>query len=167
MKNIENTKIDEVLEELYALRDENHELKVDNEFLEKQNKALKLRCGKYCIQVSELETENRDMKLAQKLIGEADNEKLILENKELKRQLDEATDENLKRIEESNRLFCELQDIKHMGVWEFANKYCSDEQNAEAGKQLARSLLGKPMTEEELAIEAAENAHVPYVGDDF
>ena len=142
MKNIENTKIDEVLEELYALREQNHELKVDNEFLEKQNKALKLRCGKYCIQVSELETENRDMKLAQKLIGEADTQKLILENKELKRQLDEATDENLKRIEESNRLFCELQDIKHMGVWEFANRYCSDEENAEAGRQLARSLLG-------------------------
>ena len=139
MKNTQNTKIDEVLKELYALREQNHELKVDNEFLEKQNKALKLRCGKYCIQVSELETENRDMKLAQKLIGEADNEKLILENKELKRQLDEATDENLKRIEESNRLFCELQDIKHMGVWEFANKYCSDKDMEEAGHALARS----------------------------
>ena len=108
MKNIENTKIDEVLEELYALRDENHELKVDNEFLEKQNKALKLRCGKYCIQVSELETEIADMKFTQKMLN-----------------------------------------------------------SEEAGRAFARELLGKPMTEEELAIEAAENAHVPYNGDDF
>ena len=43
MKNTQNTKIDEVLKEFYALREQNHELKVDNELLEQQNKALNLR----------------------------------------------------------------------------------------------------------------------------
>ena len=46
------------------------------------------------------------------------------------------------RIDECNRLFGELQDIKHMSMWEFAAKYCSDEEMEEAGHQLARSLLG-------------------------
>lgn len=100
MENIENTKIDEVLEELYALREQNCELI-------------------------------------------AENEKLVLKNKELKKQYDEFYEkEYIARIEECNRLWSELFDIKHMGVWEFANKYCSDEENAEAGRQLARSLLG-------------------------
>ena len=30
-----------------------------------------------------------------------------------------------------------------------------------------REFLGKPMTDENLAIEAVENAYVPYNGDDF
>ena len=98
---IHNLKIDEVIEEL-------HHLKEENEFLEKQNRALKLRCGKYCLKVRHLEEEIADMK--------------------------------------------------------FTRKYLTSE---EAGKAFARELLGKPMTPEELAIEAAENAYVPYNGDDF
>lgn len=100
-KNIENTKIDEVLEELYALRDE-------NDFLQRQNCALKMRCSKYCLQVRDLESEIADMK--------------------------------------------------------FTRKYLTAE---DAGKAFARELLGKPMTEADLAIEAAENNHKAYVGDDF
>ena len=67
---------------------------------------------------------------------------LKLKNAQLTKERNEAIDENFKRIEESNRLFCELQDIKHMSMWEFAAKYCSDEDMEEAGHQLARSLLG-------------------------
>ena len=96
-KNIENTKIDEVLEELYALREQNCELI-------------------------------------------AENEKLVLKNKELKKQYDEFYEkEYIARIEECNRLWSELFDIKHMSVWEFANKYCSDKDMEEAGHALARS----------------------------
>ena len=56
------------------------------------------------------------------------------------------------------KLETEIADMK------FTHKMLNSE---EAGKAFARELLGKPMTEEELAIEAAENAHVPYNGDDF
>jgi len=56
------------------------------------------------------------------------------------------------------KLETEITDMK------FTQKMLNSE---EAGRAFARELLGKPMTEEDLAIEAAENAHVPYNGDDF
>ena len=101
-------KLDEVLEELYYLREENQSLRLDNDFLQRQNNALKLRCGKCALQVRKLEEEIADMK--------------------------------------------------------FTRNYLTSE---EAGKAFARELLGKPMTREDLAIEAAENAYEPYNGDDF
>lgn len=87
---------------------ENEGLKAHNEFLQRQNTALKLRCKEYCLKNRELEEEIKDMR--------------------------------------------------------FTRKYLTSE---EAGKAFARELLGKPMTDEELAIEAAENGYVPYNGDDF
>jgi len=60
-KNIENIKLDEVLEELYALRDE-------NDFLQRQNNALKMRCSNYCLQVRDLESEIEDMKFTRKYL---------------------------------------------------------------------------------------------------
>ena len=101
-------KLDEVLEELYYLREENQSLRLDNDFLQKQNAACKLRCGKFAIKVRELESEIADMKFVHKMLN-----------------------------------------------------------SEEAGRAFARELLGKPMTREELAIEAAENAYEPYTGDDF
>jgi len=83
------------------------------------------------IEIQKLEETNRILR--------KENDNLILKIKELKRQLDEATDENLMRIEESNRLFNELFEIKHMSMWEFADKYCSDKDMEEAGHALARS----------------------------
>ena len=56
------------------------------------------------------------------------NGKLTLERKEL-------LDENMKLKEELAR-------IKAMDMFEFANHYCTDEENAECGHRLARSLLG-------------------------
>lgn len=61
-------KLDEVLEELYALREQNHELKVDNDFLQRQNNALKMRCSNYCLQVRDLESEIEDMKFTRKYL---------------------------------------------------------------------------------------------------
>ena len=92
----------------HDLREENSALKVDNDFLQKQNAACKMRCSKLTLQVRNLESEIKDMK--------------------------------------------------------FTRKYLTSE---EAGRAFARELLGQPMTEEDLAIEAAENAYVPYNGDDF
>lgn len=125
MKNIENTKIDEVLEELYALRDENEELKTDNYFLKRQNNALKMRCSDYSLRITKLENE--------------------------------------------------LSDIKHMSMWGFADKYCSDKDMEEAGHALARSFgIGvkkDSFVEAEIAAEKAEQETVSamgsYLGDDF
>ena len=107
-KKTRNIKLDEVLEELHTLREENQSLKIDNDFLQRQNSACKMRCSQYAI-----------------------------ENKELRD---------------------EIADLR------FTHKYLTSE---EAGRAFARELLGQPMTEEDLAIEAAENAYVPYNGDDF
>ena len=68
MKTENRLKLDEVLEELYYLREENQSLKIDNDFLEKQNKALKLRCGKYCLKVHDLESEIQDLRFTHKYL---------------------------------------------------------------------------------------------------
>lgn len=107
-RDIRDLNIDEVLEELYTLREENQSLKIDNDFLQKQNNACRMRCSKYALQVRELEDEIADLR--------------------------------------------------------FTHNFLNSE---EAGKMFARELLGKPMTPEEVAIEAAENNHKAYVGDDF
>ena len=94
---------------------------------------------------------------------------LKLNNAKLTEERNELIDENFKRIEESNRLFGELQDIKSLSMFEFADKYCNDDELEKAGRQLAHELITarNNMTNEDLAIEAAENCHVPYSGDDF
>ena len=74
---------------------------------------------------------------------------------------------NSKLTQERNNAIDELNRIKALGMYEFADKYCNSEELEEAGHQLARSLLGHRMTDEELAIDAAENCYVPYSGDDF
>lgn len=101
-------KLDEVLEELYALREQNESLKVDNDFLQRQNNACKIRCSKYSLEIQELRSEIADLRFTHKMLTAE-----------------------------------------------------------EAGAAFARELLGQPMTEEDLAIEAAENCYVPYNGDDF
>ena len=103
MKENRELHIDEVLTELYQLREENQSLKIDNDFLQRQNNGLRLK----------------------------------------------------------------LQSITSMSMFEFANAYCNDAQLEEAGHAFARSLLGHQMTDEEIAIEQAENCYVPYNGDDF
>lgn len=55
-------KLDEVIEELQALKEE-------NEFLQKQNKALKIRCSDYCLRVNKLECEIQDMKFTHKMLN--------------------------------------------------------------------------------------------------
>ena len=45
------------------------ELEKENEFLDKQNRALKLRCGKYSLRISDLESEIQDMKFTHKMLN--------------------------------------------------------------------------------------------------
>jgi hypothetical protein len=68
LKNTENIRIDEVLEELYHLREENQGLKIDNDFLDRQNRALKLRCSKYAIENRELTDEINDLRFTHKYL---------------------------------------------------------------------------------------------------
>ena len=69
MRESRDIKLDEVLNELYGLREENQALKLDNDFLQRQNAACKLRCGKLAIQVRELESEIADMKFTHKMLN--------------------------------------------------------------------------------------------------
>ena len=69
MTKTNRIKLDEILEELYYLREENQSLRLDNDFLQRQNAACKLRCGKLAIQVRELESEIADMKFTHKMLN--------------------------------------------------------------------------------------------------
>lgn len=62
------TKLKEMLEELYFLREENQSLKIDNDFLQRQNNACKLRCSKYAIENQQLRDEIADMKFTRKYL---------------------------------------------------------------------------------------------------
>ena len=68
---------------------------------------------------------------------------------------------------ERNQLQAELDSIKSMSMFEFGNTYCSDESLEADGKLFAHSLLGHTMTDEEVAIDEAENSYVPYTAEDF
>ena len=71
MRETRDLKLDEVLDELYHLREENRLLQLDNEFLQRQNNACKIRCSRYALQVRALEEEVADMKFTRKyLTGE-------------------------------------------------------------------------------------------------
>ena len=104
------------------------------------------------------------------------NSKLTVERNQLQADLDAEKNkynefyekEYMYRIEECNRLWGELFDIKHLSLWEFAAKYCNDEQLEDAGHQLAKSLgVGVKATKEEMDIDKAENNYVPYTAEDF
>ena len=68
MKTENRLKLDEVLEELYYLREENQSLKIDNDFLQRQNAACKLRCGKYALEIKELRSEIADLRFTHKYL---------------------------------------------------------------------------------------------------
>ena len=71
MENIQNRtlKIDEVLGELYYLKEENKSLHVDYDFLQRQNAALKQRCREQSQRLLELESEVADLKFVRKCFG--------------------------------------------------------------------------------------------------
>ena len=87
--------------------------------------------------------------------------------KALKLNLSKTTLERNQFCEKANQLNKELQDIKQMSMFEFGNTYCSSESLEADGHAFARSLGVGTMTPEELAIEKAENAYVPYTAEDF
>lgn len=101
--------------------------------------------------------DNRDEKI----------EQLEARNRFLQRMVNGLKLHNQELTEERNNLIDELHSIKRMSMFEFGNAYCNDTSLEADGKAFARSLLGHRMTPEDVAIDEAENAYVPYVGDDF
>lgn len=110
-----------------------------------------------CNHFAELEKENKQLKQDNKVLGHE-----LTYFKEYAADLEEDVNNlkaNCRKLTSENMsLKSEIKDMK------FTRNYLTGE---EAGKAFARELLGKPMTREELAIEAAENCYVPYNGDDF
>lgn len=67
---------EELILEIRRLKQDLDEVKIheemlvkENKFLDKQNRALKLRCSKYCLQISDLEAEIKDMKFTHKMLN--------------------------------------------------------------------------------------------------
>ena len=109
------------------LANENKRLQQDMKILGSELTYFKELCA-------DLENEvNRKEEMIQGL--KANNKKLSSERNDL-------LNETFKRIEESNRLFGELQDIKALSMFEFAAKYCNNDELEEAGKAFAQSLIG-------------------------
>lgn len=125
------------------------ELEEKNNFLENKIKKLKQDIMEVSIHEKMLVEENKQLKQDNKVLGNeltyfkeqcADLEDKV---RDLKKQYDDFYEkEYLARIDECNRLWGELFDIKHMSVWEFANKYCNDKDLEQTGHELAKSLLG-------------------------
>jgi len=77
MRENRELNIDEVLTELYHLREENQSLKIDNDFLQRQNKACKLRCSDYCLQIQKLEDEIADLRFTKGFLSSEEAGKMF------------------------------------------------------------------------------------------
>ena len=124
-----------------------------------ENSKLILKVQELELKLAELEDENDKLSTRIRFQNRMVNG--------LRLNLQATTTERNEYCEKCNSLSKELRDIKQFSMFEFGNLYCSSESLEADGHAFARSLLGKPMTDEDLAIEAAENGYKPYVGDDF
>ena len=102
---------------------------------------------------------------------EEEIESLRAENKRLNRFIKALKLNNSALTLERNQLVDELDSIKSMSMFEFGNRYCSSESLEADGHAFARSLLGKPMTESDIAeekfITEGEAHYTTFAGDDY
>ena len=68
---------------------------------------------------------------------------LLSENSRLRHMKNGVKLNNSKLTIERNKLLNELDRVKSMSIFEFANTYCSNESLEEAGHMLAKDLLGR------------------------
>ena len=113
--------------ELEVEREEKAELKERIDLLEGMVKAFQHE-GQ--ILRDENEQLTKDLKAAFRQISA--KKRLVVGLKENNRTL----------TDERKALIQEISDIKHMSMFEFASKYCSDEENAKDGRAFAKDLLG-------------------------
>ena len=82
-----------------------------------------------------------------------ENEGLKARNEFLERCVKALKLNNAKITLERNKALDELHEIKQLSMFEFGNLYCSSESLEADGHAFARALLGKPMTEADIAEE--------------
>ena len=109
---------------------------------------------------------NTEVRSVEDLILE--NEALMARNEFLEKAISVLKRDNERITIERTKLVDEIQRITSMGMFEFGNKYCSDDSLKEDGRAVARSLLGKPMTDGDTAEERVlENGVNTILGDDY
>lgn len=65
---IDSKSFADMCKQIIELEEENKSLKVDNDFLQRQNNALKMRCSKYAIENRELTDEINDLRFTHKYL---------------------------------------------------------------------------------------------------
>ena len=65
---IEANGFQDICTRLAELEEENKSMKMDNDFLQRQNTALKLRCSKYAVENRELTDEINDLRFTHKYL---------------------------------------------------------------------------------------------------
>ena len=65
---VESKSFQDMCAKIIALEKENQEIKVDNDFLQRQNAACKFRCREYATKVHELELEVADLRFTHKYL---------------------------------------------------------------------------------------------------
>lgn len=84
------------------------------------------------LQIQELQEQNAQLT--------KENKELQARNDFLQRMCNGVKLNNSKLTQERNNAVDELNRIKALGMYEFADKYCTSDELEEAGHQLARSL---------------------------
>ena len=59
---------EEISRQNFNLKEENRYLKIDNEFLQRQNNACKIRCSRYAIENQQLRDEIADLRFTHKYL---------------------------------------------------------------------------------------------------
>lgn len=103
-------------------------LAIENEALQDRVEFLQGIVKQQQEYIDEIEDENTS------LIKNIDRKRMLINRLKINNQ-------NL--TNERNQVVDELNRIKSMGVFEFAENYCTPDQQVEAGHQLARQLLGR------------------------
>ena len=66
------TEIKNLIQKVQELEQENQDLKLDNDFLQRQNNACKMRCSKYALENQQLRDEIADLKFTHKYLTAED-----------------------------------------------------------------------------------------------
>lgn len=130
---------------------QNEALAEDNDTLYKTNEELILEIRELKDQVDQLQQEDKLYKIDEEYYSLEELRAFITNCNELARKTERQTRfikalklNNSQLTVERNQLQNELDHIKSMSMFEFGNKYASDESLEADGRAFAKSLLDKP-----------------------